>query len=242
VQIQPEGTGIPEAKLSAANAPITGLPKLDLAALIQQLNACDMVTFLDVAASDLAKLAQILQPTEIRIAADQPQAHPATIVAKIDAEVKLDQAEHAIELAGGQKLVHWETSPQTLLHIGHRLYNAGGYANYMRAAAVGETIQSAYWGATLIIEQPLPVTRIGLPKYNGLPQSRAFAVAFLRKMPECIRVLWRRAPLLVLLLSWLAIGIAGGILFSAGFGFDFWALGFLGLVGFGFYSTIRKPN
>jgi hypothetical protein len=239
MQIGPEDTGLPRAGLAAAYTPVAGLLKPDLAALIQQLNAADAVTLLDVAASDLTKVAQILQPVEQQVAADHLQAPQVTLIAKLNAEMKLDQAEQAIDFAGGRKLAQWETTPQTLLHIGQRLYDAGGHANYLRAAALAETIRSAYWGATLIDDQTAPPTRINFRKEGGFPGIRAFAMASFGKLPERLRLLWRRAPLLVLLLIWLAVGIFGGALFS-GFGFDFWALGFLALAGFGFYRTIRR--
>jgi hypothetical protein len=89
----------------------------------------------------------------------------------------------------------------------------------------------------LIHDQTASPTRVSFRKGVGFPGTRAFAIASFKKLPESVRLLWRRAPLLVLLLTWLAVGIFGGILFS---GFEFWALGFLALVGFGFYRTIRK--
>jgi hypothetical protein len=239
MEIGPEDTGLPRVSLAAAYTPPAGLSKPDLAALIEQLNPADAVTLLDMAASDLTKLAQILQPVETQAAADHQPAPQAAIVAKLDAEMKLDQAEQAIGLAGGRKLAQWETTPQTLLHIGQRLFDAGGHANYVRAAALAETIQSAYWGATLIHDQTVSPARVSFQKEGGFPRTRAFAAASFKKLPERVRLLWRRAPLLFLLLAWLAVGIFGGILFS-GFGFEFWALGFLALAGFGFYRTIRK--
>jgi hypothetical protein len=239
MQIGPEDTGLPLAGLAATNASISSLLKPDLGALIEQLNPADAVTLLDVAASDLTQLAQILQSVETQTAADHPPAPRAAIVAKLDAEMKLDQAEQAIDLADGRKLAQWETTPQTLLHIGQRLYNVGGHANYLRAAALAETIQSAYWGATVIHDQTASPARVSFRKEGRFPRPRAFVTASFKKLPERVRLLWRRAPLLVLLLAWLAAGIFGGILFS-GFGFEFWALGFLALVGFGFYRTIRK--
>ena len=65
--------------------------------------------------------------------------------------------------------------------------------------------------------------------------------------------LWNRAPLLVMLLFWFAIGLVGGLAFviaariwpdslfvSIGnFAFDLWGIGFLALVGFGFYVRVR---
>jgi hypothetical protein len=230
--------------------PVIGLLKPDLTALLKQLNSADTVTLPDLAASDLVKLAQVLQPMELHAdvsrsaafdqsLADSVQARPVIIAARLDAEMKLGQAEQVIELAGGRKLAQWETDPQTLLNIGHRLFSAGGHANYLRAAAVAEMIQSAYWGSTLIQDQTAPTARVSSSKQIGFPVNRILAAVSTVKLRERVRSLWGRAPLLVLLLAWLAVGIFGGTLYS-GFGFEFWAVGFLALVGLGFYSTIRR--
>lgn len=63
-----------------------------------------------------------------------------------------------------------------------------------------------------------------------------------------VRRLWVCAPLLILLLSWLVAGLFAGIamiLFESSAGpvntvFDFWGLGFLAIVGFGFYARVRN--
>lgn len=68
-----------------------------------------------------------------------------------------------------------------------------------------------------------------------------------------LRQLWHRVPLLVMMLTWLAVGLSGGIAFvlasrlwpqsiivaMGNFGFDLWGIGFLALVGFGFYVRVR---
>lgn len=73
-------------------------------------------------------------------------------------------------------------------------------------------------------------------------------------MPARVAVLWNRAPLLVLLLAWLAIGTAGGLAslmqravwpeawpsWLVDAGFSLWGLGFLALVLFGFYVRVRN--
>jgi len=65
--------------------------------------------------------------------------------------------------------------------------------------------------------------------------------------------LWNRAPLLVMLLAWFFFGLAGGVAFAVGsriwpdstfvavgdLAFTLWALGFLAMVGFGFYARVR---
>ena len=66
--------------------------------------------------------------------------------------------------------------------------------------------------------------------------------------------LWRRAPLLLLLVAWLAVGTAGGLAsllqrkvwpdawpsWLNDAGFTLWALGFPALVLFGFYMRVRN--
>jgi hypothetical protein len=68
-----------------------------------------------------------------------------------------------------------------------------------------------------------------------------------------VHQLWRRAPLLLFLLVWFSAGLMGGIIFSIGsrfwpesplvalgsLGFELWGIGFLALVGFGFYMRVR---
>ncbi len=73
-------------------------------------------------------------------------------------------------------------------------------------------------------------------------------------MEPRVNALWVRAPLLILLLAWFAIGLAGGTaclllgnLYSrelltaiTAAASEIWGLGFLALVGLGFYLRIRN--
>jgi hypothetical protein len=68
-----------------------------------------------------------------------------------------------------------------------------------------------------------------------------------------VRQLWRRAPLLVMMLNWLGLGLAGGLVFFVAdhiwpesafvaignLAFEVWGIGFLALAGFGFYARVR---
>jgi hypothetical protein len=185
-----------------------------------------------------------------------------TNVAKMDAETKLATAEHVIEEGGWRKLPHWETAPEALIQIGHRLLEAGGYANYVRAAELATTLQSAYWGAT-VIEPPPPVSAPnGLEKEDSAIKRQGVGSAAndlwetLAKLPRHVATLWRRAPLLVLLGGWFLVGLAGGFLSAlaktvwprsgivpaSDLGFQIWGLGFLALVGLGFWARVRKPG
>jgi hypothetical protein len=190
-----------------------------------------------------------------------------TNVAKMDAESKLANAEQVIEKAGFQKLPNWETTPAALLQIGHRLLEAGGYSNYVHTAELATTLQSAYWGDTLM-QPPIPIGAANAPRKEDMAskgQGRgagAIAQAYhswgtlLEKLPRRLEALWQRAPLLVLLGGWFIIGLAGGIVSAlaktlwphswivsrSDFGFQIWGLGLLALVGLGFWARIRKPR
>ena len=191
-----------------------------------------------------------------------------TTVAKIDAESKLSQAELVMEDSGWAKLPHWDTKPETLLQIAHRLFEAGGYSNYVRSAGLADaTIQSAFWGASILQPQIPPI--IDLAKIEreesatAKPRTPGEATAVLlhyswatlrARAPARFEALWRRAPLLVLLSSWFAAGVIGGVLSLIvrkispegwaipliDLGFQVWGLGLLALVGFGFWARIRQ--
>jgi len=187
-----------------------------------------------------------------------------TNVAKMDAETKLAVAEQVLENAGWPKLAHWETAPSSLIQIGHRLLEAGGYGNYIRTAELANNLQSAYWTAAIQAPPDIPAAT-GIKKEDTPLKRRGAGPAALalaqysweslrQKLPPRVEKLWLRAPLLVLLGTWFFIGLFGG-LFAAGakliwpdswivaasdFGFEIWGLGFLALVGLGFYASITK--
>jgi hypothetical protein len=188
-------------------------------------------------------------------------------VAKMDAETKLASAEQLLENSGWPKLPHWETAPEALIQIGHGLLEAGGYANYVRTAELATTLQSAYWSAT-VIEAPLSTALPAALKKEdtsvGRKSAGAAALGFAHhtwltlreKLPRQVEALWVRVPLLVLLATWFTFGLVGGmfsilvktiwpgsgIVSASDFGFQVWGLGLLALVGFGFWTRIRKPR
>jgi hypothetical protein len=190
-----------------------------------------------------------------------------TNVAKIDAEVKLAQAEQVITESAGVKMPqwesHWDSRPETLLQVAHGLFAAGGYVNYVRSADLAQAVQSAYWGETIIQPQVTKLEEQRLSAQGGrkadpggaaLRLARQSWEATCEKLPPRVQAMWRRAPLLVLLLGWLVLGITGGLGWlaireispeaasSGDLGFEIWGLGFLALVGFGFYARVRHER
>jgi len=191
-----------------------------------------------------------------------------TNVAKMDAETKLAQTEQVLETGGWQKLPHWETNPEALIQIGHRLIEAGGYANYVRTSELATSLQSAYWAAAIVQPPIAPVIGSASlkkedPKLRRKGAKEAtLALAYhawdsLReKMPLQVEALWERAPLLVMLGAWFSLGLLGGVFSylakavwpdswivpASDFGFQLWGIGLLGVVGFGFWARIRRPR
>jgi hypothetical protein len=145
-----------------------------------------------------------------------------TIGAKAEAERTILAA--AMVVASAPALVNEATGvPQKdLLDLAKRFIESGQYANYVRATELGH----------MILRTKAPAAKSSGPQF-------AWLVA-----------MWRRAPLLVLLLAWLAIGLLGGSIAvlarvsgagPVGDGWvEVWATGFLALVLFQFFWTVRN--
>jgi tetratricopeptide (TPR) repeat protein len=184
-----------------------------------------------------------------------------TQVSKIRAESDLARIEFSLEQAGWPKLPQWDTRPEILVRLARQLFEGGGYANYVRSADLAQTVlQSAYWEAFLPQPQPLPAAQqawIETDLESALSPAPPLWKTLSEELLVVMHVLWQRAPLLVLFFGWLMIGSIAGLAyallrvlawvapslrsFGEG-GFSLWALGFLALVGFGFYARIRKRS
>ena len=224
--------------------------------------------FIEAVTSDPSRVEELraqpgLEP--IRNTVDQLLVR-LTNVAKMDAETKLGSAEQVLENGGWPKLPHWETSPEALIQIGHRLIEAGGYANYVRTADLATTLQSAYLAS--LVTPPLEITGAPMLDKEDTPLKRksagaaTLAMAYYawdtlrEKVPPRLEILWQRAPLLVILGTWFTVGLAVGVISflakeiwpdswivpASNFGFQLWGVGFLAIVGFGFWARVRKPR
>jgi hypothetical protein len=100
----------------------------------------------------------------------------------------------------------------------------------VRAGELGQSVL-AYYGAPAMLVVP-----------TGFAPEPAAVIwnAALPRLVVRLKKLWLQAPLLILLLAWLLLGIAGGV-FNL-LGVENWTLGFLALVGFQFYATVRRPR
>lgn len=168
----------------------------------------------------------------IRASVEQLLSRLETL-ARMDAQGRLGRAAQALDAVA---LRDWDAPPETLLGLAQRLLDAGGYANSVRAAGLADALVNATRWAPADTAPPA----------EDPPAARRGAV-------RGVGALWSRAPLLVLLLGWLSLGLAGGAgwLWFRRFeapgeapswvsaGFEIWALGFLALVSFGFYMRVR---
>lgn len=249
---------------SEVSARITDLTKDTTSALAQGDRTRALANLNEIAALDprtIAVLApdEVLQP--IRPEVDQ-LFHRLTTVAKLDAEGLLSQADQALETPGRTVAIDWQTKPATLLEVAHRLYDCGGYTNYVRSADLAQTIVNpAAVAYSPFLEQytapvaakPAEAIEEILPNKPILPSAADTFKALRGAAMPRVQVLWNRAPLLVLLLGWLTTGLIAGpaaILLRTlwpetwpaslvDFGFEVWGIGFLALVCFGFYARIR---
>jgi len=257
-----------EPDLARLLAVLEGPPSIERAAQFSAaLQAAVSATAAGDAEQALAAVVQAvsLLPTQAEAVRSEPGLEPLRAqvdsllgrlaqVARLDAEGRLAKAADLVETLGLKTAAEWEARPETLLLLAGQLLDAGGHANSVHAADLAQiVIDAAHWApaSAPTLDSPIPGAA-GWERILGggaasMRQDRA-------RTPGRIKKLWKRAPLLVLLLAWLALGLAGGAvsllarrvvadgplasLISAGF--DLWALGFLALVLFGFYTRVRN--
>ena len=140
--------------------------------------------------------------------------------ARAEAERAVLAASLAVATAPGRVMEPNGIPPQDLLALAARFLESGQYANYVRAIELSR----------FVIKQ------------HSLPKKKAGG--------DRLRRLWQRAPLLVLLLGWLGVGLVGGAISVIGrlsgegpigaAAVEVWVSGFLGLVLFQFLATVRN--
>jgi hypothetical protein len=182
-----------------------------------------------------------------------------TAVAKIDGETALSRAAQFVDAAATKTIPNWQSRPEALLNAAQRLFDTGGYANYVRSADLAQAIvdYSPYL-LNYTMNPALPVTLRSRATDDDRPAARSQIflawIAARTRASMALRTLWMRAPLLILLLAWLALGLVVGpiSILLKGFSsadssaslisafYEAWGIGFLALVGFGFYAQIRR--
>jgi hypothetical protein len=166
--------------------------------------------------------------------------------ARTDAEKRLTRA---TRMAGMAELHSaGRTLPETreILRAARRFFGRGTLGGYRRSAGLAQVVID-YYGLAL---QTRHVQRVSKPEIHAwIPRKKTFyRIAAYR-----FRAAWSRVPLLLLLLAWLAMGVIGGTVYRivqnarpgaaegvpAEAGFGLWGIGFLAMVGFGYYARVR---
>ncbi|GEM_PF-1792883 len=251
---------VPAAQIAAqANALLQ--EAITAAAAGDAVRALDRVADLirlDVGRAGSVRAANGLEP--VRTQVDALLTRLAN-VARLDAETRVAEAARLVENGAVPVIPEWEARPEALVSVAAQLLAAGGHPNSVRAGQVAQVvIDASHWApdpaAQVVPGEPRVPS--GQPVRAGrpiLPPSLGPSGASVRvKARARVAMLWRRAPLLVLLLGWLAVGLIGGTASSiqrriwpdllpqqwTDAGFTGWGLGFLGLVLFGFYMRVRN--
>ncbi len=233
---------------------VTAAAQGDAAAALQAMSG---IAALDPGRPDLLRADPASQPVQASI--DQ-FVNGHTALARLNAEGRLEQAAQQVNLPGPDRLAGWDMRPANMVALADRIFEAGGLQNYVHAAELAQVVvDNARWAPAPVPVppadtemDPLRLGRTGQPRSGTFRPGRSESSG---RMQELVLRVWKRAPLLVLLLSWLLAGIAGGVgswlwrsvsietwpAYLAAFAFDVWGLGFIAIVGFGFYMRVRKP-
>jgi hypothetical protein len=184
------------------------------------------------------------------------------VTAKGEAEAQLARAVKLMGSVDAKELVVREFRAENLILMAGRLLDAGGYANFVWSAELSQLVVDPRLWAANAVPLPRQVNDADADDRrpaagNGIFVAISGAIGRVRaglQLKSRTLRLWSRAPLLVLLLAWFAVGLAGG-LFSAlvrnywpgvlsasdvDDSFVLWALGFLALVVVGFYVRVRN--
>ena len=152
-----------------------------------------------------------------------------TVEAKVEAERMIAAASLVVSTAEAPLTLN---GPDVLA-VAQRFAETGQLVNYIRASELSQAVITSYSA--------------------GVPDVRASVLR--RRLPELMRTLWQRVPLLVLLVGWFALGLVGaaisllaraaGDAFSPATvqaGFELWGVGFLVLVAVQFFISVRNTR
>jgi len=261
VNVSAAGNGLPDLTPPAVNtlANLPALPTLSahsrsghdsVAASLNQLTSAPMLSLLQIVEARLfPQGSEHVESgrTPGHSAIDGFYSHPAQAPgpglprdifdARDSAEKLVAKAAHTIETAGfrGQHIPA-DMDARAAIALANQFIATGQLPNYLRAAELGRVVISWY-------DEASPATvgfGPGAVALNRRPTLRMRLYAMLGR-------LWRRAPLLVLLIGWLLSGGFAGLVVDAmavpayrtALAFRIWAIGFLALVVFQFVATVR---
>jgi hypothetical protein len=159
-------------------------------------------------------------------------ARSATLLdAQATAEKSVARAAQFVDSApAGVTRLHGHADPRIVLMVANDLIASNQLSNYLRAGELGREVIAWYEG-------PLAMAIGEIEK--AADEKRFSRYAMMQ--------VWNRAPLLVLLVTWLLSGIIVDVLLKLAHAsadktaavVEFWAIGFLALIVFQFVATIR---
>ena len=174
--------------------------------------------------------------------------------AKAEAERTFAAASQVIETAVPLDAQSLNFDPQYVLVIAQQLIETGQPINFVRAAELGQVIIAIY--QTPVIE----INTSGVLKKQPFERQTKVADAFVsllqnwlqpRRALQRMKAVWRRGPLLVLLVGWLCVGLLSGVVYYLFWhhpgqapvnqvALEIWSVGFLALVIFQFIAATRR--
>jgi hypothetical protein len=126
--------------------------------------------------------------------------------ARSGAEQKLTSAHQALASDGGKLPEADQADLRTILSVAVQLFETGRHANYVRAGDLAEVVSD-------VIMVQRGWTTAGVPLW--VPVEVSVEGPAPGRVPARWESLWRRVPLPILLLAWLALGIIGVLPFAA---------------------------
>jgi hypothetical protein len=135
--------------------------------------------------------------------------------AKVVAESQLAQAVKLMESSVAKELVVGEIRAENLIVVAGRLIDAGGYANSVWSAELSQLVIDPHLWVPNAVPLPLQIEdtvnrgRTAGCGILGTIFANTRLVCDVLQSKARIRRMWVRAPLLVLLLVWFVMGLAG---------------------------------
>ena len=216
------------------------------------LGALSQIVVLDPSRPDILRTDPAIE--SIRASVDQFLDRYATL-ARLDAEGRLEQAAQQASPSASERLTGWDMPRATMVLIANRVFDSGGLTNYVLAAELAQVVIDASRWAPGVVSLPAEPQLGRIKSEDAAKEPSGTAVwRASGRMAARLRYLWLRAPLLIMLLAWLVLGIASGFgsLLWRRFwpetwpgslvelAFQVWGIGFLILVAFGFFARVRK--
>jgi len=185
-----------------------------------------------------------------------------TSAARFDAQASLGRAEQLLDASQLKTGFGVPSLAQVLIKAANRFFDAGGYVNFVRSADLAQTIIENYsaWLPNYGEVRPdngEPARKEGLLTKRALRANVQSSRNEVRMCaPKKMKTLWLPAPLMLLVLAWLVLGVVVDATTILACGWSpnsvlksvtdvfcaLWGLGFLTLIGLAFYARVRHSR